>query len=94
MIVRDLLRLLESMDPDSRVLLAHQPSYPLQEVVSNVVEFTPGEDAECEECGGEARYCDCDTDDGRDEEMPVVYLVAGGHPDDASPYAPRAVFGR
>lgn len=75
--VAALMEALERLDPDAEVLIAHQPSWPLQERLADVV--------------------DSDDLDVRDEDDPdrgpaVVYLVAGGHPHNGSPYAPRAVF--
>lgn len=83
--VRELIDILEDYDDDTEVLFAHQPSWPLAETVAAVVP-----DPEIE-CGGDCADGECDHEmtDGQD---PVVWIVAGGHPDDRSPYAPAALF--
>lgn len=83
MTVRDLIDRLEDLDPDAEILLAHQPSWPLQFTLAGVAagEDVAG-DVECEEHGD--YNCDECADSG------VVYLVEGNHPD--HPYAPRAVW--
>lgn len=65
--VYELIEMLQEMDPEREVMIAHQPSWPLAETVAGVV-------AE----GGEAES--------------VVWVVAGGHHEELSPYAPREVF--
>lgn len=70
--VRELIEELENYDPEAPVLIAHQPSWPLAEVVAHV---TTDDDPE--------------TDDPNDA---AVWIVAGGHPSDRSPYAPGFVF--
>jgi len=78
--VAELIRLLERMDEGADVMVAYQPSWPLQEKLSDVVEYREGED---------------DEDDRYDDEgEPVVYLVAGGQSAARGPYAPRGVFER
>jgi len=78
--VRDLISMLEEMDEDTEVLIAHQPSWPLQEIVQGVVSLAElREEQELE-------------DDDEEPQTDVVYLVAGGHPYGASPYAPKEVF--
>ena len=39
--VRELIELLDDYDPEAPVLIAHQPSWPLAEVVAGVVEDDP-----------------------------------------------------
>lgn len=64
--------------PDAEVLLAHQPSWPLQFTIAGVA--TSDEISEDE-----------DDDDEPQEERPlVVYICEGSHPD--HPYAPRDVW--
>jgi len=74
MTVAELISLLEDQDPDAEVMLAHQPSWPLREVVQDVRVATDD---------------DVVGDDEDDEEDTTVYLVAGGHPYEGTPYAPR-----
>ncbi len=85
--VQELRELLENYEDNDVVLIAHQPSWPLQEVLQSVVST---EEIEVEE--EEVEGIDANEDE-EDEELPrYVYLVAGGHPYDTSPYAPRGVF--
>lgn len=84
--VRELMERLSDLDPDAEVLLAHQPSWPLQ--------FTLGGVASSEDIAAESE-CDEHKDYNCDDCVaaqgePVVYLVEGDHPDD--PYAPRAAW--
>jgi hypothetical protein len=86
MSVRDLIERLQDCDPEAEVLLAHQPSWPLQFEVRGVAS---SEDiAMSAECNGHGDY-NCD-DCVAAKGEPVVYLVEGGHPD--HPYAPRAAW--
>lgn len=81
--VHELRDLLEDYDDNADVLIAHQPSWPLQEVVQRVVST--------DELQDEMEPSDEDyDDDDEDLRASTVYLVAGGHPYDGSPYAPRA----
>jgi len=59
---------------DRPVLLAHQPSWPLAETIAGIV---PSEDT-----------YDPEDDPGADPGDQPVWIVAGGHPDNRSPYAP------
>ena len=83
--VSELIERLHDCDPEAEVLLAHQPSWPLQFTLRGVAasEDIAGA-SECEEHG----YYDCS--DCADIGETVVYLVEGSHPD--HPYAPRAAF--
>jgi hypothetical protein len=74
--VQDLLDLLTGYDPETPVLIAHQPGYPLAETLAGVAH----RDDVPAELGDE------------DQADDVVWLVAGGHPWDRSPYAPAWVF--
>jgi hypothetical protein len=76
--VRELLELLADHDPDTPVMIAHQPSWPLAEVLAGVVHAS---DVERE----------ADDDEPAGDEC--LWLVAGGHAWDRSPYAPSFVFG-
>ena len=80
--VQDLIDLLSDFDPDAPVLIAHQPSWPLAEVVGDVTVIEKDEDD------------DDDDEEGYEDNAPdnTVWLVAGGHPHGRSPYAPKAVF--
>lgn len=78
--VAELIRYLEDQDSDAEVLIAHQPSWPLQETIQGV---------------GTVYEAGCEDEEDEDEGAKpneFVYIVAGGHPWDESPYAPRSVF--
>lgn len=83
--VRELIEILEDCDQEAEVLLAHQPSYPLQFTLRGV--------ATSDDLVGETR-CDqhdhysCDECVG--DREPVVYLAEGHHPD--HPYADAAIW--
>jgi len=88
MTVRELIELLEEYDGDYEVLLAHQPSWPLQFTVSHVISHE--------------EILENNYDEDEDEESEpedVVYIVEGGHPGGYgkngrpfSPYAPRGAW--
>lgn len=80
--VRELISMLEEMDENVEVLIAHQPGWPLQEIVQGVVSLAEMREEQDLE------------DDEEEPEGDIVYLVAGGHPYGASPYAPKEVFDR
>ena len=87
--VGDLIAALENYDPETPVMIGHQPSWPLAETVAGVV--GPDDRETCHLADHE----ECDLEDGYhvDDEGPeTVWLVAGGHAWDRSPYAPRAIF--
>jgi hypothetical protein len=89
--VRDLIELLENYDDDADVMVAHQPSYPLAETLAGVASNDDRE-AECPEHDGYlVGHAGCDLEPESDDET-IVWLVAGGHHWDRSPYAPRWVF--
>jgi hypothetical protein len=73
--VQDLLDLLEGYDPDTPVMIAHQPGWPLAETLAGVAHRDHDDDLDAEDHGDD-----------------ILWLVAGGHPWDRSPYAPRWVF--
>jgi hypothetical protein len=77
--VGELIALLEDYDPESPIMIAHQESWPLAETVASVVGDTEVADEETYEAGSAA-------------DPETVWIVAGGHAWDRSPYAPRAVF--
>jgi SpoU rRNA methylase family enzyme len=64
MVVQELIELLESMNPESEVRFASQPSWPFEYSVSDVVEVV--------EEGEEEEF-----DDREEDLQPVVYLVEG-----------------
>jgi hypothetical protein len=74
--VGELLELLADHDPEAPVMIAHQPGWPLAEVVAGVVHSADS---------------DHDGDD-LDTDTECVWLVAGGHEYGRSPYAPGWVF--
>jgi hypothetical protein len=84
--VAALIERLADCDPDAEVLLAHQPSWPLQFTLRGIASSEDiAMDSACEE--HQHYNChDCAAASGE----PVVYLVEGGHPD--HPYAPRAAW--
>lgn len=81
MTVQELIGLLEDLDPEAEVLMAHQPSYPLQFTVRGVYNPQDGEIA----CDAHDNY-DCQECPPKEPEN-VVYIVEGEHP--AMPYGPR-----
>lgn len=82
--LRDVLdELIErGQDPESRVLIVHQPGYPIQEDIRGVATAQGCDEARCED--GK----DDNKDDSGDAPA-LVYVVAGGQPRDISPYGPR-----
>lgn len=97
MTVAELMRLLEQQPEDAIVLIAYQPSWPLQMHVRDVHEF---------KVDRTFRPVECDTEfEGEDmeeyeptpevETQDVVYLVGSeGMGYEGHPYAPREVFER
>ena len=79
--VGELIARLEDYDPETPIMLAHQPSWPLAETLAGIV-------------GPEDREMPSDDEVDPDEaaEPDTVWLVAGGHAWDRSPYAPGWVF--
>lgn len=97
--VADLIELLQDYEPDQEVMIAHQPNWPLAEVVSGVVSNQDQEQC-CPEHEDflvghsllvDGQYVACHLEPEAAEDN-TVWLVAGGHKWDASPYAPRWVF--
>jgi hypothetical protein len=88
--VHELIELLQGYDPDTEVMIAHQPNWPLRETIQSV--------ASLEDIREDDEDWTAATDDEQqaeeDAEGNVVYLVAGGHPWDGSPYAPKALWAR
>lgn len=81
--VGDLIRALEDQDASAPLRVAHQPNWPLREVVGDVT--TLGQTGYQEEHDP--------TDPHAAREDSVVWLVLSGHPSgDESPYAPRPLF--
>lgn len=93
-------------DPDADVMIAHQPTWPLAETLAGVVDSTEiqREDTDEDECPSCGRHVlapageNCqeehtDPETYAQEQGPkTLWLVAGGHAYDRSPYAPREVF--
>lgn len=67
--VRELIEMLEGMDPDAEVRFASQPSWPFEYAINEVVEVGPPEEEEADE--------DEELPDLGDEPVSVVYLVEG-----------------
>jgi hypothetical protein len=85
-IVSELISLLQDCADDQEVLIAHQPSWPLQHHVYGVWDASVDE----QPCSDHERV-DCE-DCGPAEPNPFVYVVADdGHPDEG-PYAPRSAW--
>jgi hypothetical protein len=83
--VTELIERLAELDPGAEVMLATQPSWPLQSRLAGVA--SSADLAMDLECAGHGDYS-CDECAGQDE--PVVYLVEGDAAD--QPYAPRAAW--
>lgn len=79
--VGELMGLLEDQPADAIVRVVHQPGWPLQEVVGGVANSGDIVDEE---------YGDAPADDG--DDIPVVYLVANGRPENDRPYGPRGAW--
>ncbi len=79
-----LREMLKGYDDETEVMIAHQPGWPLAEVVSHVIADSErdvhDEESDAEDTGEELDDC--------------VWLVAGGHHHTRRPYAPRDVFER
>ena len=76
--VRELIEFLEDMPEDAEVRLAHQPSYPFEYSIGDVVEVS-GHGQSCPECDTD---WDVHVDQGCDEPVPedddepsVVYIA-------------------
>jgi hypothetical protein len=83
-----LIKRLEDCDPEAEVLMAHQPSWPLQFMVRGV--FDPTEFAVEAWCEDHDRYVYACGDECREtaDAPKRIYIVEGSHPSD-TPYAPR-----
>jgi basic membrane lipoprotein Med (substrate-binding protein (PBP1-ABC) superfamily) len=68
MTVYELKRLLEDFDDDAEVRLAHQPSWPFEYSLADVIAIDPDDEAELAHQA---------IDDDEDECATVVYLVEG-----------------
>ena len=95
--VGDLIAALEEYDPSTPILIGHQPSWPLAEIVAGVAGaadldgMTPCPDCDEAAAVDEDGCCvHCGTP--REDEPDTVWLVAGGHPYGRSPYAPGWIF--
>ena len=84
--VGELKELLEGIDDDVEVRLAHQPSWPLEYAAETVEEVTLYEVACCPRCGvegavllsGDAEHDECETPEWVPEETGSVLYVAEG----------------
>lgn len=81
MTVGELIGRLEEYEPDSEVRLAHQPNWPFEYGISEIVEVDLNrvecpecEGDGCEECGGEGTV----TDDPEKDQEQVVYIAEAG----------------
>ena len=79
--VGELRGLLEEQPEDAIVRVVHQPAWPLQEVLGGIAW---GPDI----LGREPE----DEPPEDDDVMPVLYLVANGHPARDTPYGPRGAW--
>lgn len=95
MTVADLMELLEDMPEDAEIRIAHQPTWPLREILAAVVDgkdlspnnprTRPAKDAQADE----------DEEEDGDGTENVVWLVADGHPPHPeSPYASKRLWER
>ncbi len=80
--VRDLLELLADYDEDAEVRIAHQPNWPLRLELDRIVSS--------EELADEDENDGFGDDEDNDPKEQLVWLVAGGHPYNESPYAPKS----
>ena len=78
--VRELLEMLEGVDPENEVMIAEQPGWPLAARLEGVVDAADLPHSDEDDCGLPA------TDPRARED--ILWLAAG----DASEYAPGAVF--
>jgi hypothetical protein len=89
MTVAELIRLLEDCDPAAEVRLAHQPHWPLQYTLTGLTTSTdlpqPHPDTEADE-EPQTRP------DDPDEDLVVVWLLPGDHPEGDRPYAPQQLW--
>lgn len=102
MTIRELVRLLQEYDDqDVEVLVVHQESWPLQVEVAGVWDEVFSREAHLRDCRGDG-YCGpgcpdlteggCpDLSEDAQDAVPV-YIVAGGHPYNRSPYGPGRAF--
>ncbi len=67
MTVRELINLLEDHDAHAEVRIAHQPSWPFEYSIGDIVACDPGDEDEEGECGDGG-------DASRGHEPPVVYI--------------------
>ena len=92
--VSELLELLEDMPEDAEVRLAHQPSWPFEYSIDQVVEVD-GKSDHCTECGYQwpvhaEKGCD-ETEPDDTDEPSIVYLAEGEQLGYLSGFATEAV---
>lgn len=100
--VGDLREYLEQFEDDAPIMIAHQPSWPLAEVLQDVrTAADEDEEIECPLHDGylvghydreNKQICTWQPEETESEDN-TVWLVAGGHHYDRSPYAPRTLWG-
>ena len=97
--VSELIELLEDMPEDAEVRIAHQPSWPFQldigEVIGCDLSKPCADDRACTDCGdtdcGDPD-CNPEINDDDGESNVVVYIVeAGQHRGESGPYLPGIV---
>lgn len=100
MTVGELLEALEGLDPETPVVAAIQPSYPLRVTVDGVHTPSEGEisddeyDAIQEANGGELTPEQVQEVWEQDNEVREVTIITGGAPYEGSPYASRNLWAR
>jgi hypothetical protein len=87
--VSELIAELQDLDQDMEILIAYQPSWPLQVTVSGVHQQEDDPDC-CEDPRYEGGVC---TTCGDKAAKVYAYVVAGSAGNLATPYAPKEVFG-
>ena len=86
MTAAQLITLLEDCDPDTEIRIAHQPAWPLQCALAGIA---TDEDLDTPpDVEPDSGSADC-LDGG---DRPVLWLVAGDHPDGDTPYAPERLW--
>lgn len=88
--VGELKEMLEDLDDDLEIRLAHQPSWPLRFNLRSVVTPEGHMEALRQEAWDAGR--DPDEVEADEDNSKFVWLVEGDHPYDESPYAPRILW--
>lgn len=95
--VRQLIELLGNYDGSAEVRIAHQANWPLAEVLQSVTTLAEvADEPDCECDSEDDPSTDCPAHGQQDPDEPDtathVWLVAGGHHWNESPYAPRSLW--